>query len=146
MNHMRRRRDIAGLVGFLLLSLGVSALGGLATSTSVGGWYRALEKPPVQSAGLGFRAGLDGALRANGRCRLADLAPACEQASLTALLAYCVQLALNLLWSVLFFGLQTIGTALADIAALLTAIMARWDCSGSLIAWRASFCCHTWLG
>ena len=41
-----RRRDIAGLVGFLLLSLGVSALGGLATSTSVRGWYRTLEKPP----------------------------------------------------------------------------------------------------
>ena len=35
----------AWLFAFLLLCLGVSALGGLATSTSVGTWYQTLTKP-----------------------------------------------------------------------------------------------------
>ncbi len=122
MNHARRR-DIAGLVGFLLLSLGVSALGGLATSTSVGGWYRALEKPPFNPPDWVFAPVWTAlfVLMAVAAWRIWRR-PASRLRS-QALLAYCVQLALNLLWSVLFFGLQTIGTALADIAALLTAII-----------------------
>ena len=38
--------EIAGLIVFIVICLGVSALGGLVTATSVGGWYQGLEKPP----------------------------------------------------------------------------------------------------
>jgi benzodiazapine receptor len=40
-----------------------------------------------------------------------------------ALALFAVQLGLNLLWSFLFFGLQRIGLALAEIAILLVAIV-----------------------
>jgi tryptophan-rich sensory protein len=39
-----------------------------------------------------------------------------------ALAAFGVQLGLNLLWSILFFGFQQIGLALFEIALLLSAI------------------------
>jgi tryptophan-rich sensory protein len=41
-----------------------------------------------------------------------------------ALTLYSIQLALNLIWSPLFFGLRSPGLALIDIAALLAAIVA----------------------
>ena len=42
-----RRQEITGLAGFVLLCLAVSALGGLATSSSVGTWYQTLAKPSL---------------------------------------------------------------------------------------------------
>ena len=48
-----------------------------------------------------------------------------------ALTLYAVQLALNLAWSIFFFGLQKIGLALADIYLLLIAIVAN-----TIMFWR----------
>jgi tryptophan-rich sensory protein len=97
-------RDFAGLAGFLLLNLIVSAIGGWVTATSVDSWYQSLEKPPLNPpdwifapvwmtlyiliAVAGWRvwrkAGIAGAPRAFSR--------------------YFLQLVLNLAWSFLFFG------------------------------------------
>ncbi len=38
-------------------------------------------------------------------------------------MVYGVQLALNLAWSILFFGLHQIGVAMVDVALLLAAIV-----------------------
>lgn len=46
------------------------------------------------------------------------------RAALPALLLYALQLALNALWSVLFFGLHRPGLALAEIVCLWLAILA----------------------
>lgn len=115
------RRDLAGLVVFLLLCLGIGALGGIATASSVGSWYQTLAKPgfnppdgvfaPVWTTlyvmiGLaGWRVWRRGAL----------------QGAVAA--AYALQLALNLAWPVLFFGLRSPGAGLLGIVPLLAAIL-----------------------
>lgn len=117
-----RRRSFIALLVFMLVSFAVSALAGLATSTSVGSWYQTLAKPafsppdrvfgPVWTllyvliAVAGWRVWR---LPASGLRRF-------------ALCAWAAQMALNLLWSFLFFGARAIGPALAEIAALLGAI------------------------
>ena len=119
------KREAAGLGAFLVICLGIGALGGIATAQSVGTWYQTLAKPPfnppdwifapvwttlyVLIAVAGWRVwrrrGLSGARAEFG--------------------AYALQLALNLAWSFLFFGQRMIGAALVDIAALLAVIMAN---------------------
>ena len=112
------------LLGFVALCLGAAAIGGWATSISVGGWYQTLVKPeftppdrvfaPVWTilylmmAVAGFRVWR--AARFKG--------------GQGALALFGIQLALNMLWSILFFGLQRIGLALLDIVLLWAAIAA----------------------
>ena len=96
--------DLIGLVAFVALYLGISAIGGWITAESVGTWYRTLQKPvfnppdwvfaPVWTAlylmiaGAGWRV-----WRSHGMAGVRF-----------AMAAYAVQLALNLAWSFLFFG------------------------------------------
>ncbi len=47
------------------------------------------------------------------------------------MLGYAIQLLLNLIWSILFFGLRLIGVAFVEIIALLTAIVVT-----ALFFWR----------
>jgi len=118
-----RRRELLGLAAFIALCLGVSALGGWVTAGSVGNWYPTLNKPAfnppdwvfapvwavlyVMIAIAGWRVwrrrGIAGAR--------------------AAMSAYALQLALNLGWSLLFFGGRMIGVALAEIVLLLAAIL-----------------------
>jgi len=119
------RASLLGLTGFIVVCLGVSWIAAWATSTSVGWWYPTLVKPdytppdgafgPVWvalyllMALAGWRVWRKAGLRGAGG---------------TALTLFAVQLWLNLIWSVLFFGLQHIGLALADIVLLWFAIAA----------------------
>jgi len=150
---MLRARDYAGLAVFIAINAAVSALGGWATAASVGTWYQTLEKPafnppdwifaPVWSAlylmiaFAGWRAWRRGAGEArSGEARSGEGAGG-EGASgarrevRLALMAYAVQLALNLSWSFVFFGARLIGPALAVIFALLAAIL-----TNAFLFWR----------
>lgn len=118
-----RPKDIWMLGGFLLVCFSVAAAGGAITATSVDDWYQSLDKPgftppdwvfaPVWTtlyalmAIAGWRV-----WRASG-----------PWGSRWALLAFATQLVLNLGWSILFFGLNLIGAALAEMAVLLGAIL-----------------------
>ena len=120
---MLTKRELAGLGAFLVLCVGIGALGGAATAQSVGTWYQGLAKPPfnppdwvfapvwtalyVLIAVSGWRVWR---LRGFGGARV-------------AMAAYALQLALNLAWSFLFFGQRMIGAALLEIAVLLVAIV-----------------------
>ncbi|MGP1676293.1 MAG: TspO/MBR family protein [Burkholderiales bacterium] len=117
-------RATMGFVAFLALCLAVSAVGGAATAISVGTWYPTLAKPPFNPpdwifapvwTALFFMMAVAGwrVWRRDG-LRKAHW----------ALTLYALQLALNLAWSIVFFGLRSIGAALVEIVVLLLAILA----------------------
>ena len=116
--------QVAWLIGFIFLCFASAGLGAAATSTSVGGWYQTLAKPswnppdwlfgPVWSA-LFFMMAVSAWLvwRNHG-----------WRAARPALNWFGIQLALNVTWSFLFFGLHRPGLAFAEIIALWLAIVA----------------------
>lgn len=132
-------RSIAALAGFVLLCLAVSAVGGWFTAQSVDDWYQTLAKPPFNPPDGVFapvwialyvtmgvaawlvwrRAGFAGARRALG--------------------LFLIQLALNLLWTILFFGLKAPGLGLIEILFLLAAI------AGTIRAFAAIDRITAWL-
>lgn len=116
--------DVAGLAGFLVICFVAAAVGGVATAGAVRSWYPTLRKPswnppawlfgPVWSVlylALAVAAWLVWRTR-----EAADVG--------VALGLFGTQLALNVLWSVLFFGLRRPGWAVVDIALLWVAIAA----------------------
>jgi len=121
--HMSKRRDLLGLGALLLLCLVVSALGGLATSTSVGNWYQTLFKPAFNPPDWLFAPVWTTlyVLMAIAAWRVWRAPLSIARTS--ALRAFGLQLGLNLLWSFLFFGLRSIGLGLAEILLLLGAII-----------------------
>jgi tryptophan-rich sensory protein len=124
-------RDAAALLAFIALCLGVAAAGGAVTASSVGTWYAALAKPSFNPPNWVF-APVWTALYlmmavAAWRVWRRRGAPGAHP----ALAMWALQLALNLCWSYVFFGLRLIGGALAEIAVLLAAILVT-----ALLSWR----------
>ncbi|MEX0759479.1 MAG: TspO/MBR family protein [Tistlia sp.] len=126
---MKSRKPLYMLLVFLGLPLVVGQLGGLATQSSVSGWYQTLEKSVLTPPPLVFPfawtllyllMGLAAWLvwRAGGRAPLA---------------LWGLQLAVNLAWSFLFFGLRDPELGLANILLLLPLVAAtalwfrRWS-------------------
>ena len=117
-----RGRDIAVLAAFVAVCFVVAAIGGYATSTSLATWYGGLSKPafnppdavfgPVWTllylaiAVAGWRLWRSGGFDVDKRL----------------LAAYAAQLALNLLWSLIFFGARRPGAALLDVTLLFACI------------------------
>lgn len=113
---------MVALVLALLLCYGVAALGGVATAAGLRGWYQGLSKPswtppnwlfgPVWTILYGMMAVAvwlvwreDHSLRNEG------------------LIAFGVQLGLNLLWSFLFFGWRKLGAASVEVVSLWVMIL-----------------------
>jgi tryptophan-rich sensory protein len=124
-------RDLLGLVGFVVICLLVSSIGGAITATSVGTWYQTLQKPPFNPpdwvfapvwATLYLLMAIAG-WRVWRRTRF--------ELRRQALLVFAAQLGLNVGWSFLFFGLQRIDLALVEIIILLFAII-----TNTLLFWR----------
>ncbi len=114
-------RSAAELVVSLLICWGAAGLGGVWTASSVDGWYRTLARPswtPPDALFGPVWAALYTAMAISAWLvwrRVGFGWP---------LAAFAAQLALNVAWSGLFFGLRQVGLALLDIAALWTAILA----------------------
>jgi tryptophan-rich sensory protein len=126
-------RAVAGLIVAIVTVFAAAAVGGAATSSSVGTWYAALQKPSFNPPAWVFGPVwtvlyLTMAIAA----WLIWLRHGIADAQLPLAL-FGLQLALNMAWSVLFFGLRNPGLALVDIALLWLAIVA------TLVAfWRLS--------
>lgn len=116
-------RQVAAACGFLVLCLGIGAVAGAATAHNVATWYPTLAKPSFNPPNWVFApvwTTLYTLIAISGwrvwrRRGLSGAAP--------EFAAYGAQLALNLAWSFLFFGLHLIGVALVDILVLLAAIV-----------------------
>ncbi|MDX1644947.1 MAG: TspO/MBR family protein [Thermoanaerobaculia bacterium] len=150
-----RKKTPAGPARLGLLALFVSGplvvgfLSGSATARGVGTWYRELAKPawtppdwlfgPVWTilyVLMGVAAYLAWSRGPAGRERR------------RAMGLFAAQLALNGLWSVLFFGLQSPGLALVEILLLLVLIgaTARAFYQRSLLAGRLFVPYSIWVG
>lgn len=123
-NPPRGLKNGLALAGFLLLSFIASGIGGGVTGPNIETWYDGLVKPvfnppdwvfaPVWTAL--FIAMAVAAWRV-WRVRGFSGAP-------LAFALYFLQLGLNVMWSVLFFGLRSPGLALVEILVLWAAIFA----------------------
>ena len=124
--HATGGRAWAGLAGFVLVTFAVSAIGGAVTATSVGTWYQTLARPSFNPPDWVFAPVWTTlyALMAFAAWRVWRRAGFAQARA--ALSLYVVQLALNLGWSVLFFGLRRPDYALAEIVVLWLAIAATW--------------------
>lgn len=111
------------LAAFLAVTFAVSAVGSLATDSDPGSWYDRLQKPPWNPPGWVFGPvwTVLYAAMAVAAWRVWASGDARRRA---ALALYFIQLALNLGWSVVFFGLQSPGLAFAEILVLAAAIAA----------------------
>ena len=117
-----RFQKVISFFGFLLICITVSGIGGAVTRMSVHDWYQELNKPqftppdwvfaPVWItlylfiAVSGWRVWWR--VRNHDRC--------------VAMTAFGIQLALNLAWSLIFFGARSIGWAAIELMILWTAI------------------------
>ena len=115
--------DLAGLVLFVALCLGIGALGAAVTETSVETWYAGLAKPSFNPPDAVFGPVWTVLYILMGVAawrvwRIAD-----RDIARGPLTLFALQLALNLGWSVVFFGLQKIGAAVATIVVLDVAIL-----------------------
>lgn len=116
-----RKNQWLVLAGFILVPLAVGMIGGLATAPSIESWYRTIAKPdwtppdwvfgPVWTV-LYIMMGVAAWLVWKTRDRVAP-----------ALVLFGVQLALNLAWSLLFFGARSPGLALIEVVFLWTSVL-----------------------
>jgi len=110
------------LVLFLLAAFAAAAIGGVATATSVQTWYPTLAKPPWNPPSWVFGPawtllyGLMSVAAWRVWVRRAELGAKAT----TVLRLHGLQLVLNALWSLLFFGLQRPDLALIEIVVLWT--------------------------
>lgn len=127
-----KRNDHQGLVSAAVsvaLALGAGVIGGVATASSVTTWYAGLNKPAFNPPNAVFAPVWTTlyVLMALAAWRVWR-APGPDRERRTALAVYGLQLVLNLAWSLIFFGLRAPGIALAEVAALLVAVIACAAC------------------
>ena len=118
---VRKSSGWGALLAFLLLTLAVGAVAGIATAKGVNGWYATLEKPSFNPPNGVFAPVWTTlyvlmAIAAWRVWRLRGIAS-------VALILFFVQLALNFAWSFIFFTAHDIRVALMEIAVLWLAIV-----------------------
>jgi benzodiazapine receptor len=108
----------------IAIALAVGAVGGWATASSVTTWYATLEKPAFNPPNYLFGPVWTALyiLMAVAAWLVWRAEPA-DGRRRTALRLYAVQLALNLAWSVIFFGLRRPDLALVEVLVLFAAIL-----------------------
>lgn len=116
--------DWLRLVGCVLLCNAAGAIGALTTSESVRTWYPTLTAPPLRPPSWVFGPvwTLLYTLMGVALWLLLQRWRGPASARRVALTWFGAQLALNALWSPVFFGVQNLGAALVVIVAMLVAI------------------------
>ena len=128
---LKPSRDMLGLIAWVLLCLAISGIGGAITATSVDDWYQALQKPPFNPPDWVFAPVWTTLYIFMGIAAWRVWRRGLFETHRMALAVFAGQLGLNLVWSGLFFGLQRVDLALAEIVILLSAIIAN-----TIMFWR----------
>ena len=121
---MDKMRHSLGLAAWLLLTFAAAALGNIATGTSVGDWYHQIARPDWTPPDWIFGPVWTALYLMMAIAAWLVWRPAGFAAARWPLVLFLVQLALNTLWSVLFFGLQRPDLAAVEIVLLWVAILA----------------------
>lgn len=116
-----RKNQWLVLAGLILLCVGTGMIGGMVSAGAIEDWYRTLAKPswnppdwvfgPVWTT-LYVMMAVAAWLVWRTRDRVAP-----------AMALFFVQLAFNLLWSLLFFGARSPGLALVEVVFLWTSVL-----------------------
>lgn len=117
-------RSLAALVVALVVCLGAAAVGGALTATSVNDWYPELAKPPWNPPAWVFGPVWTTLFVLMAVALWRVWAHRRHRRVGHAIGLFGLQLALNVTWSALFFGLRSPGAALVEIPFLWLAIAA----------------------
>ena len=126
------------LFAFVALCLVVGGVGGVVTAGSVETWYPTLDKPPFNPPKWVFGPVWTVLYVLMGAAAWRIWRRRAHPGRQAALAWFGAQLALNLLWSLLFFGLMMVGAALVEIVILWGSILStamRFKNIDSLAAW-----------
>lgn len=132
-------RQAVWLIGLLVLCLGSAGLGGLATSTSVDSWYQTLAKPSWTPPGWLFGPVWTVLYLMMAVSAWLVWRQAGWPSTRAPLSWFGVQLALNVGWSVVFFGLQLPAMACVEIVLLWLSIAV------TILAFRRRSVPASWL-
>ncbi len=122
---MSRAGSAALLVLSLALVFAVAALGGAASTSGLRDWYDGLDRAPWNPPGWVFGPAWTVLYALMAVAAWLVARTGLDQRTVQVALAlYGAQLALNLAWSLLFFGARAPGWALADIVALVALVAA----------------------
>ena len=116
--------DGIGLILWVAVCLAASAIGGTVTRLSAGGWYQQLVKPPFNPPDWVFTPVWITLFVFMGVAAWLVWRRVGFRDGREPLVLFGVQLALNICWSVLFFGARSTGWSLVEIVFLWLAILA----------------------
>ena len=117
-------KKIYKLIISLLIPQLAGGLGSLFTASSVGEWYLTIEKSPLNPPGWVFGPVWTTLFLLMGYALYLVWTSEGEKRK-QAFGIFAIQIILNVLWSVLFFGLRSPGLALLEIIVLWVAILSN---------------------
>ena len=128
MAEIKKQRPVptqaVGLVVSLMICFAAGGIGGLATTQGLDAWYETLDKPTWNPPNWVFAPVWTTLYGLMGIAVWLVWRGGVWNEVKSAVVLFTVQLVLNGLWSILFFGLQNPGGALIEIVALWLAIFA----------------------
>lgn len=130
---MSALKQALGLAVFIVICFAVAGIGSVFTAASIPDWYAGLRKPSFNPPNWIFGPVWTALYLAMAVAAWLVWRRVGLSAAAAPLIVFAIQLALNLLWSILFFGMHRIGLALVDIVALWCAIAAT-----ILMFWRVT--------
>ncbi|MFC7204888.1 TspO/MBR family protein [Haloferax namakaokahaiae] len=122
-----RRRDVAELVGWVVLAQLAGLVGSVFTVTSIGSWYDTLVRPEFAPPNWVFGPVWTTLFALMGVAAFL-VSQSNSPRTRRALTVFGAQLVVNVAWSAAFFGLQSPALGLVVIVVLLGAIcLTMWE-------------------
>ncbi len=119
------KRNWLALFGFIVLSQMAGLIGSLFTMPAIDGWYAALARPELAPPNWVFAPVWTTLFVFMGIAAFIVWRKGTERREVkVGLKIFFLQLVLNTLWSIIFFGLQSPGAAFVEILFLWVAILA----------------------